>query len=85
MANQQRRRAEARSADLRQLSTSLLSELDEAIKQLPDRTGAQHLLVSRVLDHLDRMAGDAAGDRATQLDLIDAYTQTLGDIAGQPI
>ena len=83
VANQQRRRAEARSADLRQLSTSLLSELDEAIKQLPGSTGAQHLLVSRVLDHLDRMAGDAAGDRATQLDLIDAYTR-LGNIQGNP-
>lgn len=81
VANQERRRAEARSADLRQLSDSLLSELDEAIKQLPGSTGAQHLLVSRVLDHLDRMAQDANGDRATQLDLIDAYTR-LGNIEG---
>lgn len=83
VANQQRRRAEARSADLRQLSSSLLSELDEAIQQLPGSTGAQHLLVSRVLDHLDRMANDAAGDRETQLDLIDAYTR-LANIQGNP-
>jgi hypothetical protein len=38
---QERRKAEARSADLRQLSNSLLSELDEAIKQLPGSTGVQ--------------------------------------------
>ena len=74
MANEERRKAEARSADLRQLSNSLLSELDEAIKELPGSTGAQKLLVTRVLEHLDRMAKDAQGDRQTQLDLVDAYT-----------
>lgn len=83
VANEQRRRAEARSADLRQLSDSLLSELDEAIKQLPGSTGAQKLLVTRVLEHLDRMAADAQGDRATQLDLADAYTR-LGNLQGNP-
>jgi eukaryotic-like serine/threonine-protein kinase len=81
VANIERQKAEARSADLRQLSTSLLSELDEAIKQLPGSTGAQKLLVTRVLEHLDRMAKDAKGDRLTQLDLVDAYTR-LGNIQG---
>jgi len=81
VANVERRKAEARSADLRQLSSSLLSELDEAIKQLPGSTGAQKLLVTRVLEHLDRMAKDAQGDRLTQLDLVDAYTR-LGNIQG---
>jgi tetratricopeptide (TPR) repeat protein len=83
VANQQRRKAEARSADLRQLSNSLLSELDEAIQQLPGSTGAQKLLVTRVLEHLDRMAADAKGDRDTQLDLADAYTR-LGNLQGNP-
>lgn len=83
VANMERRRAEERSADLRQLSASLLSELDDAIRQLPGSTGAQHLLVARVLVHLDRMAKDAKGDRATQLDLIDAYTR-LGDVQANP-
>ncbi len=93
VATEQRRKAEARSADLRQLSNSLLSELDEAIKELPGSTGAQKLLVTRVLEHLDRMAKDSEGDRQTQLDLVDAYTrlanlqgndydQNLGDAAG---
>ena len=83
VANEERRRAEERSADLRQLSNSLLSELDEAIKQLPGSTGVQKLLVTRVLEHLDRMARDAHGDRVTQLDLVDAYTR-LGNIQGNP-
>jgi eukaryotic-like serine/threonine-protein kinase len=81
VANAERRKAEARSADLRQLSNSLLSELDDAIKELPGSTGVQKLLVTRVLEHLDRMAGDARGDRQTQLDLVDAYTR-LGNIQG---
>jgi tetratricopeptide (TPR) repeat protein len=81
VANKERCKAEARSADLRQLSNSLLSELDEAIKQLPGSTGVQKLLVTRVLEHLDRMARDAQGDRQTQLDLVDAYTR-LGNIQG---
>jgi tetratricopeptide (TPR) repeat protein len=83
VANRQRRKAEARSADLRQLSNSLLSELNEAIKELPGSTGAQKLLVTRVLDHLDRMGKDTQGDRQTQLDLADAYIQ-LGEIQGDP-
>jgi tetratricopeptide (TPR) repeat protein len=83
VANIERRKAEARSADLRQLSNSLLSELDEAIKQLPGSTGVQKLLVTRVLEHLDRMATDpdTKDDRRTQLDLVDAYTR-LGNIQG---
>jgi eukaryotic-like serine/threonine-protein kinase len=81
IANIERKKVEARSADLRQLSNSLLSELDEALKQIPGSTGAQKLLVDRVLEHLDRMAQDAQGDRQTQLDLADAYTR-LGNIQG---
>ncbi|HEY4354925.1 MAG TPA: protein kinase [Acidobacteriaceae bacterium] len=83
VANRERHKAEARAADLRQLNNSLLSELDEAIKQLPGSTGVQKLLVTRVLEHLDRMAADAHGDRLTQLDLVDAYTR-LGNIQGNP-
>ncbi len=52
-ANEQRARAQARSEDLRQLSGSLLSEIDEAIKELPGSTPVQRLLVDRVLHHLD--------------------------------
>lgn len=83
VANEERSRAEARSEDLRQLTNSLLSELDEAIKQLPGSTGAQKLLVTRVLEHLDRMAKDAEGDRRTQLDLASAYIQ-IGQVQGDP-
>jgi serine/threonine protein kinase len=81
LANEERRKAEARSADLRQLSNSLLNELDTAIQQIPGSTGAQKLLVTSVLQHLDRMAADAKGDRQTQLDMADAYAR-LGNLQG---
>jgi eukaryotic-like serine/threonine-protein kinase len=82
-ANLERRRVEARSEDLRQLSNSLLSEIDEAVKELPGSTPVQQLIVQRVLDHLDRMAKDTAGDRRSQLDLVGAYTR-LGNLQGNP-
>jgi tetratricopeptide (TPR) repeat protein/predicted Ser/Thr protein kinase len=83
VANMERRKAEARATDLRQLSNSLLSELDDAIKELPGSTSVQRLLVTRVLEHLDRMSKDAAGDRLIQLDLVNAYIR-LGNIQGNP-
>ena len=83
VATLERRRAEARSQDMRQLSRSLLSEIDEAVKQLPGSTPVRRLLVERVLEHLDRMARDVTGDRLTRLDLVDAYTR-LGNLQGNP-
>jgi len=92
-ANLERRRAETRAEDLRQLSNSLLSEIDSAISELPGSTPAQHLLVTRVVEHLDRMAKEADGSREMQLDIAhgyeqlgniqgNAYLQNIGDVAG---
>jgi len=81
IAVEEKRKAEARSADLRQLSESLLVEMDDAIRQLPGSTHAQQLLVMRTVEHLDRMAKDAGDDRETQLDLMVAYVR-LGGLQG---
>ncbi len=83
IANAQRRKAEARAEDLRKLSNSLLSEIDEAIQKLPGSTPAQKLLVSAVLEHLDRAAKDASGDPQLQLDLANAFVR-LGNVQGNP-
>ena len=80
-ANLQRRRAETRAEDLRQLSNSLLSEINGAIQDLPGSTPAQHLLVTRVVEHLDRMAKDTESSRETQIDIANGYLQ-LGNIQG---
>jgi serine/threonine protein kinase len=82
-ANVERHMVAARSEDLRQLSNSLLSEIDEAVKELPGSTPVQQLIVQRVLEHLDHMALDTKGDRITRLDLVSAYTR-LGNLQGNP-
>lgn len=76
----ERRKAEARAEDLRKLSDSLLSEIDEAIQKLPGSTGAQQLLVSTVLEHLDRTTKDSH-DPQLLLDAANAYTR-LGNVQG---
>ena len=85
--------AEASANDLSRLSDTLLSELDEAIQQLPGSTGAQQVLVARVLEHLDRMSHHSRINPVTQISLVNAfvrlanlqanpYEQNLGDKAG---
>jgi tetratricopeptide (TPR) repeat protein len=83
IANSQRHTAEARAEDLRKLSNRLLSDIDEAIQKLPGSTSAQRLLVSTVLEHLDRAAKDAFGDPQMELDLANAYIR-LGNVQGNP-
>jgi tetratricopeptide (TPR) repeat protein len=83
IANVERRKAEARAEDLRKLSNSLLSEIDDAIQKIPGSTAAQKLLVSVVLEHLGRTARDSAGDPQLELDLASAYTR-LGNVQGNP-
>lgn len=83
IANLERRKAAARSADLRALSNSLLSELDDAIKLLPGSTPAQKLIVTRMLQYLDRLSRDGADDETTQLDLAEAYRR-VGNLQGNP-
>jgi tetratricopeptide (TPR) repeat protein len=76
----ERRKAEARAEDLRKLSDSLLSEIDDAIQKLPGSTAAQQLLVSTVLEHLDRTTKDSA-DPQLLLDAANGYIR-LGNVQG---
>jgi eukaryotic-like serine/threonine-protein kinase len=80
-ANLERRKAETRAEDLRKLSDSLLSEIDDAIQKLPGSTAAQQLLVSTVLEHLDRTTKDSAQDPQLLLDAANAYIR-LGNVQG---
>lgn len=82
-AEEERRRAETRVADVRGFANSLLFEINDVISQLPGSTPVQNLLVSRALKHMDQLMQDASGDPSLQLDLIEAYIK-LGDIQGNP-
>ncbi len=79
----QKRMSEARAANLRQLSESLLSEIGDAIRDLPGSTSAQHLLVSRVTEHLDQLSQGTYNDSTTEINLINAYIR-LSNLQGNP-
>jgi eukaryotic-like serine/threonine-protein kinase len=83
VAREQRVRAEARAEDLRKLSNTLLSDLDEAIQKLPGSTEAQRLLVTAVTDHLNRMQRDVSGDPRNEIDMANGYIR-LGNVEGNP-
>ena len=79
----QARIAERRFQDVRALADSLLFELHDAIAPLPGSTPARQLLVRNGLAYLDRLAAEAGGDPAFELDLAAAY-QRVGDVQGNP-
>ncbi len=77
------RSAEASANDLGSLSETLLSELDDAIKQLPGSTGVQQVLVARVLEHLDRMSQNHRNNPVTQISLVNAFVR-LANLEANP-
>jgi tetratricopeptide (TPR) repeat protein len=82
-AIRQARIAQARYADLRSLTTTLLFELKDAITDVPGSTPAQKILVTRVVKSLDSMERQSDQDPKLQLDLAEAYRQ-LGELQGSP-
>jgi non-specific serine/threonine protein kinase/serine/threonine-protein kinase len=81
VAHTERRRAEARFRDVRQLANSVLYELHDAIAPLSGATPARRILVARALGYLDRLAGEAPDDRSLQRELADGY-QRIAQIQG---
>ena len=79
----EKRKAERRFNDVRELANSLLFEVNSAIANLPGSTPARVLLVNRSLKYLAGLAQEAGGDRALQLELARAYLR-VGDIQGGP-
>ena len=79
----QARRAERRFGEVRRLTNSVLFEINDAIHDLPGSTPARQLIVNRALEYLDRLAQEAGGDKALQLELGEAYLR-VGDVQGKP-
>lgn len=82
-ANEERMKADARSTEMRELTTGLLAEIDSAVKGVPGSTPVQKTLVSRVLEHLDQLSREAGDDPVLAVDMLNAYTR-LGDLEGNP-
>jgi eukaryotic-like serine/threonine-protein kinase len=83
VANRERERAERRFNDVRQLATSVVGELHDAIRDLSGATPARKLLVTRAVDYLDRLAAESTGDASLQRELAGAYAK-MGDAQGNP-
>jgi non-specific serine/threonine protein kinase/serine/threonine-protein kinase len=83
IAREQRARAERRFEDVRRLANSLMFEIHDAIRDLGGATRARELVVSRALEYLGSLAGEAEHDPGLRLELGTAYRR-IGEIQYQP-
>ncbi len=79
----EKRRAERRFNDVRELADSFVFELNDTIENLPGSTAARVLLVKRALKYLDSLVQESGGDRSLRRELAIAYLK-IGDIQGRP-
>jgi len=75
--------AERRFNQVRTLANTLLSDLHDAIRDLPGATSARRMLVANALAYLDILNREAGGDPSLPLELAEAYEQ-IGEIQGDP-
>ncbi len=83
IARMERRKAEQRFHDIRDLANSLIFKLDAAIETLPGATPARKILVDDAVRHLDTLSQEARDDMDLQRELAAAYKK-LGDVQGNP-
>jgi len=79
----EKRRAERRFNDVRQLSNALLFDIAPKIERLQGSTDAREALVRRALDYLDSLARESSDDVQLQSELAAAY-EKVGDLQGMP-
>jgi non-specific serine/threonine protein kinase/serine/threonine-protein kinase len=73
MARSERRVAEQRFIDLRELARSNLFEVTDALAKLPGSAEARNLVIQRALRYLDKLSRDSAGDRGLMRELAAGY------------
>jgi len=83
IAASQARRAQRRFDDVRQLATSVVFELHDAVADIPGSTKARELIVRRGLEYLDRLSREAGNDADLWRQLSAGYLR-LGDAQGNP-
>lgn len=75
--------AQQRYRDVRSLATNMMFEVDGAIATLPGSVHARRLVVSRALEHLDRLSREMGDDPALLADVATGY-EKIADIQGSP-
>ena len=83
VATAERQRAEQRFGEVRQLANALIFEIHDAVAPLAGSTPVRRTIVDRALGYLERLAAEAQGDPALQLELARAYIQ-IGKVQGVP-
>ncbi len=81
-AEEQRRLADGRFDDVRELATKTLFDVEEKVRNLPGSTEAREMIASTALDRLDRLAGEETAPPVLLHDLARAYLR-LGDVLGR--
>jgi non-specific serine/threonine protein kinase/serine/threonine-protein kinase len=79
----QARIAARRFEDVRKLAHTFLFEVHDSIQDLPGSTPARSLIAGTGTEYLNRLARDARGDRALQLEVAEGYLK-IGDVQGNP-
>jgi len=79
----ERRRADQRFGEIRQLANALIFKIHDGIAPLPGSTPVRRMIVAEALTYLERLSRDPAGDDALRLDLARGYHR-VGDVQGKP-
>ncbi len=72
---QERDRAERRFADLRNLTNSLITEVDRDLADVPGATEARRAMVTQATQYLDSLAAEAEDEPDLLAELADSYSQ----------
>jgi len=83
IAEENRRKADARFNDVRKLANSLLFEVHDSIQNLPGATDSRKLILQKAIDYLDSLAADAQNDPGLTRDLIAGYSR-IAELEGNP-
>jgi non-specific serine/threonine protein kinase/serine/threonine-protein kinase len=83
MTVRQKRIAERRFNDVRQLANAVLFKYHDAIQNLPGSTPVREMMVKDALVYLDSLSREAAGDPSLQSELAAAY-EKVGHVQGHP-
>jgi non-specific serine/threonine protein kinase/serine/threonine-protein kinase len=75
VASRERDRAVRRFNDVRNLASSLIFEINDAVEPLAGSTQARKLIADRALTYLNRLSADAGNDVALERDLAAGYEQ----------
>ncbi len=82
VARAERRRAEKRFNDVRQLADSLMFTIHDSLRPLPGTTQVRMTIVQNALQYLDSLAQESSGDLSLQRELAAGY-EKIGDVRGR--